>query len=99
MIKKFLLIFFTLILSDLVFGQKLLISVQPVDQTICEGRKVIFSVTSNAASYQWLESKDGINFSVLTDDYIYSGTKTNELTLKSVNSNYNNYVYKCRLKD
>ena len=99
MLKKFLVVFFIFILCNSVFGQKVSISVQPVDQTTCEGGKVTFSVSSNAASFQWMESKDGINFSVLNEDYIYSGTKTKELTLKVVNSIYDNYAYKCVLKD
>ena len=99
MLKNFLFIFFTFILSNSVFGQKVSISVQPVDQASCEGGKVSFSVSSNAASFQWMESKDGVNFSLLNEDYIYSGTKTKELTLKAVNSIYANYAYKCVLKD
>ena len=87
----------TLLLSEYVFVQKPIITVQPTDQPTCEGKKVTFSVTSNAASFQWMESKDGVNFTPLTEGYLYSGSNTKDLTIKGVNSLYKNYTYKCIL--
>ena len=97
--KHILFLLLTLLLSEYVFVQKPIITVQPTDQPTCEGKKVTFSVTSNAASFQWMESKDGVNFTPLTEEYLYSGSNTKDLTIKGVNSLYKNYTYKCILKD
>ena len=97
--KHILFLLLTLLLSEYVFVQKPIITVQPTDQPTCEGKKVTFSVTSNAASFQWMESKDGVNFTPLTEEYLYSGSNTKDLTIKGVNSLYKNYSYKCILKD
>ena len=97
--KHILFLLLTLLLSEYVFVQKPIITVQPTDQPTCEGKKVTFSVTSNAASFQWMESKDGVNFTLLTEGYLYSGSNTKDLTIKGVNSLYKNYSYKCILKD
>jgi gliding motility-associated-like protein len=97
--KHILFLLLTLLLSEYVFVQKPIITVQPTDQPTCEGKKVTFSVTSNAASFQWMESKDGVNFTPLTEGYLYTGSNTKDLTIKGVNSLYKNYSYKCILKD
>jgi len=76
-----------------------IITTQPIDQTgICLGDEVNFSVIAeNTDLYQWQVSMDGGNsWNNIEDSEIYSGTKTNTLTVTTDNS-INNSQYQCNV--
>ncbi|TNJ43191.1 T9SS type B sorting domain-containing protein [Tamlana fucoidanivorans] len=76
----------------------LAITTQPINTPIClldAGQ--IFVESIEAELFQWEVSTDGINWSVISDDAIYSGTQTNTLSFSNAPANFNNNVYRVKL--
>lgn len=75
------------------------ISQNPSDTTVDEGNTATFKVgAGNTNEYLWRESTDnGVTWLVLDDNNIYSGTKTNQLTIFNTPLAFNNNLYQCVL--
>ncbi len=71
------------------------ISQQPQAKIITVNTGTSFTVTANAASYQWQVNPGTPNvWSNVTNSAIYSGATTNTLTLSNVPSTMNGYTYR-----
>ncbi|MEP1489517.1 MAG: T9SS type B sorting domain-containing protein [Algibacter sp.] len=71
------------------------ITTQPIDTTICEASDTTISIAIAAFdSIQWEVSTDGINWLVITDGPIYSGSQTTDLTITVAPTSINNYSYR-----
>lgn len=70
---------------------------QPViPAVLAVGNDLSLSVTANSSNllYQWQESRDGgASFNNLSDDAVYVGTNSNQLVVKNLNDNFNDYQY------
>jgi uncharacterized protein (TIGR02145 family) len=75
--------------------------IQPVNQTICSGEKVVFfvSATGTSLSYLWQESTDDgttwINITNGGSAPAYIGAKTSNLTMTNIPVGYNSNKYRC----
>jgi len=72
------------------------ITVNPVDKTICEGLTHNFTVaaTGTGLSYQW-QVNNGSGWSNLPNAGIYAGVTTNSLNISGIPPSVNNYQYRC----
>ncbi len=68
-------------------GTSASITTDPVDQDFILNGNATFSVVGTGDTYQWEVSTDGLNWTVLVDDAIYSGTTTPNLTVSTSNIN------------
>ena len=73
----------------------LTINSQPSDQTVGLGANANFTVnSSNADTFQWqVSTNGGTSFSNISDGSEYSGTTTQTLTILSVDSGKDGYLY------
>ncbi|WP_051941861.1 FG-GAP-like repeat-containing protein [Maribacter forsetii] len=68
---------------------------QPVNQTVFAGDNAMFSSSvTNADSFQWQVSTDGINYTDIVDNSEYSGAQTDTLTLINVSKQKDGYSYR-----
>lgn len=75
------------------------ILMQPENQVVADGMEAGFSVQAQAAqSYQWELSTDGgIDWTILQNDELYSGTQTADLTISNANSTMDQYAFRCNI--
>lgn len=77
---------------------ELTITTQPQDQTINSNDTVIFTTNiTNATSYQWQMSTDGVNWTTITNGGVnptFSGANTNTLTINNVPASYNGNMFR-----
>lgn len=73
------------------------ITQQPVDDSVDAGDNVTFSVTATGThiSYQWQVDEKTGTFVDLFDNAVYSGTKTNKLTITNAFQSKNGFTYRC----
>ncbi|MEZ5018221.1 MAG: hypothetical protein R2800_14275 [Flavipsychrobacter sp.] len=74
------------------------ITVQPVNSTICDGANTSFSVTATgtALTYQWqVSTNGGATFTNLANGGIYSNVTTATLNLTAATTAENNNLYRC----
>ncbi|MDR7371237.1 T9SS type B sorting domain-containing protein [Flavobacterium aquidurense] len=84
--------------GNYIIATPIIISKQPENQTVCELQKATFSIESNADSFQWqLSTDNGNTWNTLTDNTIYSGSKTPTLTIQKTSSAMNGYYYRAFL--
>ena len=71
---------------------------QPQDQRLCLGDLAQFQVEVQGGnlSYQW-QVNMGSGFQSLSNDAIYSGTQSSQLTINNVNSSLQGNLYRCLL--
>jgi hypothetical protein len=78
----------------------LVVNNQPQDQTINLNDTVIFSTNiTNATSYEWQISTNGINWTSITNGGInptFSGANTNTLTINNVTASYNGNMFRVK---
>jgi gliding motility-associated-like protein len=74
----------------------IIITTQPLDFTSCELQSTTFSVSSNAVnSYQWeVSTNNGVSWTPLTNNAIYTGTTTASLTITSVVASMSGNLYR-----
>jgi len=79
------------------------VTTDPVDATKCDsgsGVSATFSVTSSlivgGLSYQW-QVDDGSSFVNITDDAVYSGANSKDLSLAGATSALSGYIYRCEI--
>jgi len=84
--------------GNYIIATPIIITKQPENQTICELEKAVFSIESNADTFQWQLSTDaGTTWNALTENATYSGTKTTSLTIQKAISAMNGYQYRVLL--
>ncbi|MEQ1675318.1 MAG: hypothetical protein ABL876_01375 [Chitinophagaceae bacterium] len=72
-----------------------IITSNPVNQTICEATNTSFTVVAVGTGFQWQVSTDGgATFNNVTNGGVYSGATTATLTLTGVPPTFNNYRYR-----
>ena len=73
------------------------VGVHPVDVTADQGDKVTFEVqaTTSGALYQWQASAGNDSFAFINDGGIYSGVKTNRLTVFGVSRVQDEFRFRC----
>jgi hypothetical protein len=71
----------------------------PSDTTVALGTTAQFKVEATAAiAFQWFESQDnGSNWQLLTDNGIYSGSQSQNLSVGSVSFAFNDLRYRCKV--
>lgn len=75
--------------------------VQPISEfTVCEQESLIISIAvTDSYDIQWQYSEDdGVTWSNLLDDTIYSGVNAEDLQLSNIPLTYNNYWFRSRDK-
>ena len=82
--------------ATLTINEAPIVTVQPVNSTICTGTNTIFAITATGTglTYQW-EVNNGSSWSNVTNAGIYSGATTSALTLTAATSSVNTYQYRC----
>ncbi|MGB5420366.1 T9SS type B sorting domain-containing protein, partial [Algibacter sp.] len=76
----------------------LTISTQPLNTEVCEASNATISVVSTEAeSYQWEISTDGINWNPITDDAIYTDSQTASLNISNTPLTFNTYNYRVKI--
>jgi len=74
--------------------------VDPSNQIVFSGDDGTFMASlSNANTYQWQVSADGVNFSNISDGTRYAGTDTTTLIVKDVHPNMGNFEYRLSAKN
>ncbi|SHM58440.1 T9SS type B sorting domain-containing protein [Flavobacterium chilense] len=80
------------------FAAPILTTKQPENQAVCESQKAIFSITSDADTFQWqLSTDNGKTWNTLTNNTTYSGTNTASITIQKANIAMNGYLYRVQL--
>ncbi len=82
----------------LTVGTALIITSQPVNQTLCAGGNTSFGVTISGVviSYQWQESTNGGgSWNNIANGGVYGGATTATLNLTGVLAGMNTYQYRC----
>lgn len=70
------------------------ITLQPIDENVCEGSSASFVIYSNGTNtYQW-EVNMGAGFITVVDNAIYSGATTDNLMISDA-TGMDGYVYRC----
>ncbi|MBL4905661.1 MAG: T9SS type B sorting domain-containing protein, partial [Flavobacteriaceae bacterium] len=64
----------------------------------CEASTSIITIDSTADSFQWELSTDGINWTAITDNAIYSGATTTSLQITNIQLSFTNYEYRVFLQ-
>ena len=67
------------------------------DAIFCESTNSNISIDSNADTFQWQISTDGIIWNDIIDNSIYSGVTTNMLMITDVLTSYNNHQFRVNL--
>ncbi len=80
---------------------KPVINSHPIPLTTCPGSTINFSMSvSGATTYLWKVSKDGgTTYTDVTNTGVFSGANSANLVLTGVTAEYNNYKFKCIVKD
>lgn len=76
------------------------VGVHPEDVTTEQGKNVVFEVqaTGAAAKYRWQAAAANDTFSFINDGGIYSGVKTNRLSIKGVTRIQDGYQFRCEIR-
>jgi hypothetical protein len=78
-----------------------IITAQPLDVSVLPSVNTAFSVTTTgsipALGYQWTYSTDGVNFSNVIEDAIYSGATTATLTVTAPTEALNGTTFVCNI--
>ncbi len=73
----------------------IIINTEPIDVEQCNLQNATFKIeTNNIDSYKWQETNALGNFIDISDNTVYSGTNTNELTITAIPANLNNKRYR-----
>lgn len=80
---------------------KPVVNSHPIPLTTCPGSTINFSMSvTGATTYLWRVSKDGgTTYMNVTNTGVFSGANSANLMLTGVTAEYNNYKFKCIVKD
>lgn len=67
--------------SEYLLAGPIIINTPIADTAVCEFEDASFTIDSNADSFQWQMSTDGVNFVAITDGAEFSGSQTPALTV------------------
>jgi len=67
------------------------------DIVFCEATNSNLTIDSNADTFQWQLSTDGVNWNDIIDNTVYSGAITNSLLITDVLTTYNNHQFRVQL--
>ena len=71
---------------------------EPENNSACENSDTMFSIVSNAADYfQWETSSNGIDWTAISNNAIFSGVTTNTLVISDVTLSLDSTLYRVRL--
>ena len=85
------------LLIDACIPVEITIDSQPSSQSICEGENAMYTTSASGANnlgYQWQRDM-GSGFENLSDDAVYSGSSSNQLTVTAPTSDLNLSSYRC----
>ena len=68
-----------------------------IDLVFCESTNSSISIDSNAETFQWQISTDGIIWNDLIDNTVYNGATTNILLITNVLTSFNNHQFRVNL--
>jgi uncharacterized protein (TIGR02145 family) len=77
-----------------------IILAQPETQTIAEGENAVFSIVASGynLSYRWQQSADsGVVWTELSNNTIFSGATSTNLTLNSPGTDMSSYWFRCKV--
>ena len=67
------------------------------DVIFCEATNGSISIASNADTFQWEKSTDGLVWSAINDDATYSGSTTEKLSISNILETDNNHLFRVQL--
>jgi gliding motility-associated-like protein len=67
------------------------------DVIFCESSSASLTIDTNAETFQWQISTDGINWNAIIDDSIYSGANTKSLSITTILISYNAHQFRVKL--
>lgn len=67
------------------------------DVVLCEATNSNVTINSNADTFQWQLSTDGIIWNDIINNAFYNGATTNTLLITNVLTTYNNYLFRVQL--
>jgi len=76
------------------------VTVEPTDQTVCDGGTVLFNttVTGTGLTYQWeVSTNGGVSWGNVPGLGIYSGSTTDDLTISPVDPSLDGYIYRLQV--
>lgn len=88
--------------ATLTVSTSVVITTQPLSQTVCEGSNASFIVAGSGSGivYQWQISTDGgVTYNTLNNGGVYSGATTGTLNITGVAFSLNNNRYRCLLSN
>lgn len=89
---------YTLPNTDYATAAPILIDTQPIDTSVCEtSSTTILVISSEAETFQWEISTDGITWNTISDDSNYSNSQTANLSISNVPFSFNTYEYRVKL--
>lgn len=88
------------LVNSIIFGGSCPFNSSTANISACSGSNALFTVTTNASSptYQWqVNSNNGSGWVLLSNNTIYSGVTTANLTINNVTVAMNNYKYRAQV--
>ncbi|MFE3867924.1 T9SS type B sorting domain-containing protein [Flavobacterium sp. LS2P90] len=73
------------------------VTTQPQNKSQCILQNVSFTIVSNADTFQWQVSNDGILWNNIANSSIYSNANTNSLLITAISASMNGYQYRVNL--
>lgn len=83
--------------SNYITAGLIIITSQPQNNSQCVLQNVSFTIESNADTFQWQVSTDGISWNNIANNSIYSDVNTNSLVISSISASMNGYQYRANL--
>jgi gliding motility-associated-like protein len=84
--------------ANYLIAAPIIINTQPQITPICELQNTTIAIVDNGGNtYQWQLSIDGLNWTPISNNTIYSGVTTNTLTITQVSNIMNGYQYRVQL--
>lgn len=83
--------------SNYITAGLIIITSQPQNKSQCVLQNVSFTIESNADTFQWQVSTDGISWNNIANNSIYSDVNTNSLMISSISASMNGYQYRANL--
>jgi gliding motility-associated-like protein len=88
---------YTLPNSNYITAGLIIITSQPQNKSQCILQNVSFTIASNADTFQWQVSTDGISWNNIVNNSIYSNVNTNTLVISGITASMNGYQYRVNL--
>jgi gliding motility-associated-like protein len=83
--------------NSYIISNAIIYAKRPENQSVCLFQNTSFTVESDADTFQWQLSIDGINWNNITNNATYSNVSTNTLSIKNATNAMNGYQYRVQL--